>query len=421
MSQPTYVIVGANLAGGSAAVALRDAGFDGKIVLIGAESYPPYERPPLSKGLLMGGKAPESTYLHPIEFYAEQGIELLLSTTVSRILPRWGAVELEHGSTLPADRILLTTGARPRRLQIPGLELTGVHYLRDINDAIAIRDQLQAQVRVTIIGGGFIGAEVAATARQTGCEVTMLAASARPLHRMLLNPAIAAFFAAAHRSHGVDLRTRCRASAIEGEHGRVRRVVTSDGSAIDTDIVIVGIGTEPASELARDAGIATADGILIDPCCRTSTPNVLAAGDVARHLDRRARATVRLEHWQGAQNQALAAARSMVDRPDPYDEVPWYWSDQYDLNLQVAGLPKIGDAWVLRGDINASSFSFLSLRDGRLSCIVAVNRPRDVRPAIKMIEAGFPVVPHRLADVSIELRHQLSQTVGGVPTGGTRA
>lgn len=418
VNRPTYVIVGANLAGGRAAVALRDEGFDGNIVLIGAEAYPPYERPPLSKDLLKGARAPESTYLHPMDFYAERQIDLLLGTTVSRIRPQWGGVELGDGSTLAASKVLLTTGARLRRLHVPGVELKGVHYLRDIDDAVAIRDHLQSPARVTVIGGGFIGAEVAASAREAGCDVTMLETADLPLRRAL-GPEIARFYADVHRRHGVDLLTGTRVVAFEGDGGRVRKVITHEGTAIDTDLVIIGIGTEPASELAQGAEIATADGILVDAYCRTSNSNVYAAGDVARHPNRWAAAPVRLEHWQGAQNQALAAARSMLGHHDPYDEVPWYWSDQFDLNLQIAGIPKPQDAQVLRGDMAEGSFSILYLRDGHISCIVAVNRPRDVRPAMKLIEASTPVDAGQLADVSVELRRLVSKPGLQVPRGGT--
>ncbi|OBB16459.1 hypothetical protein A5776_21445 [Mycolicibacterium elephantis] len=420
VTRPTYVIVGANLAGGRAAVALRDEGFDGNIVLIGAEAYPPYERPPLSKGFLTGTTAPESIYLHPLDFYAEHQIDLRLGVTVRRIQPQWGSVELDDGSTLAAEQVLLTTGARLRRLDVSGAELDGVHYLRDIDDAVAIRDHLRSPARVTVVGGGFIGAEVAATACENGCEVTMLETAELPLRRAL-GPEIARFYADVHRRHGVDLRTGTRVVAFEGDQGRVRKVITHEGTAIDTDLVIIGIGTEPASELAQSAEIATADGILVDAYCRTSHPHVYAAGDVVRHLSRWAATPVRLEHWQGAQNQALTAARSMLGHLDPYDEVPWYWSDQFDLNLQIAGIPRPDDSQVLRGDMDEGSFSILYLRNGHISCIVAVNRPRDVRPAMKLIEASTPVDACELADVSVELRRLVSKPSVSVPLGGTGA
>lgn len=399
----TYAIVGANLAGGRAAIALRDEGFDGNIVLIGAEAYPPYERPPLSKELLAGARSVESSYLQPLDHYADQGIDLRLGTTVSRLLPRWSGVELADGSTLFADRILLATGSRVRRLRVPGVNLGGVHYLRNLDDSLAIRDRLREQLRITVVGAGFIGAEFASSAINAGCSVTMLEAAEVPLGRAL-GYDIGRFYAAIHRSSGVDLRTGTAIAEIRGERGRVRKVITADGTVIDTDLVVIGVGTTAASELADDAGIETDDGIVVDAYCRTSVPNVFAAGEVARHPNRWLGSRVRLEHFQTAQNQALIAARSMLDQPTRYDEVPWFWSDQYNLNLQLAGHPKTSDTRLLRGDMDDSSFSVLYLRDGRISCIVAVNRPRDVRAAMNLIEQGRVVDPAELMDETTDLR-----------------
>ncbi|UQB93099.1 MULTISPECIES: NAD(P)/FAD-dependent oxidoreductase [Mycobacterium] len=403
MPKTTYAIVGANLAGGRAALALRDEGFDGNIVLIGTEPHPPYERPPLSKELLAGVRSVESTYLHPIDHYADQNIELRLGTTVSRLLPRWSGVEFADGSTLIADRILLTTGSRLRRLPVAGAGLEGVHYLRTLDDALAIRERLHEQPRITIIGAGFIGAEFASSAISAGCSVTMLEAAEVPLGRALGHD-IGQFYAAVHRSCGVDLRTGTAVAEIRGEHGHVRKVIAVDGTAFDTDLVVIGVGTIAASELADDAGIETDHGIVVDAYCRTSAPNVFAAGEVARHPNPWLASRVRLEHFQTAQNQALTAARSMLGRTARYEEVPWFWSDQYHLNLQLAGHPKASDTRLLRGDMSDSSFSVIYLRDGRISCIVAVNRPRDVRAAMKLIEQGRVVNPAELTDETIDLR-----------------
>lgn len=409
MPKATYAIVGANLAGGRAALALRDEGFDGNIVLIGAEAYPPYERPPLSKELLTQARSVESTYLHPQDHYADQDIDLRLGTTVSRLLPRWGSIEFTDGSALVADRILLATGSRVRRLQVSGVELAGVHYLRNIDDALAIRDRLPEQPRITIIGAGFIGAEFASSAINAGCSVTMLEAAEVPLGRALGHD-IGRFYAAIHRNSGVDLRTGTAIAEIRGERGHVRKVITAEGTAIDTDLVVIGVGTMPASELADDAGIKTDNGIIVDAYCRTSAPNVFAAGEVARHPNRWLASRVRLEHFQTAQNQALTAAQSMLGRATRYEEVPWFWSDQYHLNLQLAGHPKATDTRLLRGDMGASSFSVLYLRDGRISCIVAVNRPRDVRPVMRLIEQDRVVNPTELTDESIDLRKLAAST-----------
>ncbi|WP_033294733.1 NAD(P)/FAD-dependent oxidoreductase [Amycolatopsis jejuensis] len=410
MSTPTYAIVGANLAGGRAALTLRDEGFDGRIVLIGAEPHPPYERPPLSKDLLKGHREAESTYLHTEDYYAAVDIELRLGTRVERIAPRWSGLELSDGTTVTADHVLLTTGARVRRLDVLGADLDGVHYLRTLDDALAIREQLSAATNLTVVGAGFIGAEVAASAWEVCSSVTLLEAGDLPLGRAV-SAEVGRFYADIHRDRGVDLRIGTGVAEIQGEHGRVRRVVTTTGDVIETDLVLIGVGTTAATELADEAGIATDNGILVDEFCRTSIPNVSAAGDVARHPNRYAGGHVRLEHWQTAQNQAMAAARAMLGRGEPYHEVPWFWSDQYDLNLQYAGHPAATDRTVRRGDPDDLSFSILSLRDNKITGVLAVNRPRDVRAAMKLIESGTPVDPDVLADAATDLR-KLS-TIGG--------
>ncbi len=403
MQRTTYAIVGANLAGGRAALALRAEGFEGDVVLIGAESHPPYERPPLSKDVLKGTRSPESTYLRPVDAYTEAGIDLRLGVRVTRLSPRWKALELADGSTIAADRILLCTGGRVRRLDVPGTDLDGVYYLRAIDDAVAIRDQLGADVAVTVVGAGFIGSEVAACAREAGCAVTMLEVAEVPLSRVL-GSALGALYARVHREHGVDVRTRTGVASITGDARRVQRVVTSDGAGIDTQIVVIGVGIDPASELAEDAGIDVADGIVVDDRCRTSMPNVYAAGDVAWHPNPLLGSHMRLEHWQNAQNHAVAAARSMVDRGKPYAEVPWFWSDQYDLNLQMAGRPSGADDVVVRGTVDDLSFCAFYLCGGRLTGAVAVNRPRDLRGAMTLIEKGVLVDPDALADETVEAR-----------------
>jgi len=403
MTRRTHVIVGANLAGGRAALALRDEGFDGDVVLIGAEVHPPYERPPLSKDVLKGARSPESTYLQPVAAWADHDVDLRLGIPVTRIEPRWSGVELADGSRVRADRVLLSTGGRPRKLDVPGRDLRGVHYLRDIEDAVAIADVLQRGGPVVVIGAGFIGAEVTACARELGCEVVLLEVAAVPLERVL-GTEMGALYADVHRARGVDVRTGTSIVAIEGRHGRVERVITSDGAVLPAGAVVIGVGMEPVVELAANAGITVDNGIVVDDLCRTSVPNVFAAGDVARHPNRLIGGEVRLEHWQNAQNQALAAAKSMVDRGQPYAEVPWFWSDQYDLNLQMAGHPNASDCLVTRGSREELSFVTFYVRDGRLSGAVAINRPRDVRGAIKLIESGALVELDALADETADLR-----------------
>jgi len=399
----TYAIVGANLAGGRAALALRSEGFDGRLVLIGDEAYPPYERPPLSKEVLKGAKEPESTFLQSKEAYKEAAIDLRLATRVTKVAPRWKALELADGSAVTTDRILLCTGSRVRRLHVPGCELNGVYYLRGIDDAVAIRDRLGPGVPVTVVGAGFIGAEVAACASEAGCEVTMLEIADVPLGRVL-GSELGALYAQIHRDRGVDLRTATGVRAIEGDGGRVRRVITTDGAIIESELVVIGVGVDPATDLATDAGIDVANGILVDEFCRTSIDNVFAAGDVASHPNPLLGRRLRLEHWQNAQNQGVAAARSMVGRGEPHAEVPWFWSDQYDINLQMAGHPDGSDSIVVRGDRDALSFCAFYVSENRLTGAIAVNRPRDVRAAMKLIETHSTVELAALGDDSVDLR-----------------
>jgi 3-phenylpropionate/trans-cinnamate dioxygenase ferredoxin reductase subunit len=412
----TFMIVGANLAGGRAAEALRRQGFDGRVMVVGAEPYPPYERPPLSKAILLGKQEPHEAFLRPLADWHELDIELRLGARVLQLLPSEGAVELACGERVPADKVLLCTGGRVRQLAVEGAELDGVHYLRDIDDALAIRSKLVAGSSVVVVGGGFIGAEVAACARESGCAVTVLEVAEVPLWRVL-GLELGELIARAHRDRGVNIRTGVGVDRIEGD-SRVRAVVSTDGRVIQADVVVVGVGIDPAIELAELAEIKTGNGILVDEFCQTSLDCVYAAGDVANHPNLILRERVRLEHWQNAQNQAIAAAQSMLGGTKPFAEVPWFWSDQYELNIQMAGHTRATDSVVWRGDRDGMDFSAFYLRDGVLVGVVAINRGREVRAAMKLIESRAVVRPADLADQSVDLRkiHRLDDTAGSLHT-----
>lgn len=400
--KPTFAIVGANLAGGRAAEALRAAGFDGRILLIGAEPHAPYERPPLSKEILKGALGADDLFIRAPAAFEDDEIELVLGTRVLRLLASSRGLELDGGQSVRADKVLLCTGGTVRRLHVPGAGLPGVVYLRTLDDALALRERLKAQARVVVVGAGFVGSEVAACAREAGCEVTMLELAPVPLSRVLPRE-IGAAYAQLHRDHGVRLLTGVGVERIVGDV-TVRQVILTDGSVIDADVVVVGVGVDPATELAEGSGIHVDNGIVVNEFCETSVTGVYSAGDVASHPNPILGERLRLEHYQNAQNQAVAAARSMVGQRTPFAEVPWFWSDQYDVNLQVAGHPKVTDEVVIRGDVDALSCCAFYLRGGALKGAIALNAGKDVRAAMKLIEHRTPVDAASLRDPSTDLR-----------------
>ncbi len=404
--RPTFVVIGAGQAGGRAAEAMRAAGFAGRIVVVGAENHVPYERPPLSKRVLTGEDGPETTHLHDAAFYRENAIELRLGTRATAIDCAAKRVDLSDGDALAYDKLLIATGAAVRRLAVPGSELEGIHYLRTIEDSLAIRARLGADAGVVIVGGGYIGLEVAAAARSRGCRVTVLEMEDVPMSRVVA-PEIGRFFADVHRERGVDVRTGVTVGGFEGS-GRVERVVCRDGTVFLADVVAAGIGIIPDTALAEAAGLAVDDGIVVDAYGQTSDTSVFAAGDVANHPTPPAGRRVRLESWQNAQNQAIAVARAMCGTRAPYAEVPWVWSDQYDLNLQMVGVPERWDRLVFRGEVAQRAFSVFYLNEGAVVAANAVNAPRDVRYARKMIEEGSRVEPAALADRDVPLRTLLT-------------
>ncbi|MBF6440246.1 NAD(P)/FAD-dependent oxidoreductase [Nocardia cyriacigeorgica] len=398
----TYVVVGASLAGARAAETLRAEGFEGRIVLVGNEFHLPYDRPPLSKEVILGRKEPEQTHLHPAEFYANNDIELLLGVRMTRLAPSERRVELDSGAALRADKVLLCTGTAPRRPDIAGLDVEGVHFLRTVDDAIAIRDRLRAGGSVVIVGGGLIGMELAASAVSMGNAVTVLEREAGLLRRVL-GAQIGDRLARWHSERGVCIRTGAEITGLSGK-GRVRQVHTADGAAIDADLVVIGIGVTPAVDAVAGAGIDIENGIVVDEFGETSVPGIYAAGDVACRADRRSGRRIRLEHWQNAQNQGIAAARAMLGRRESSDEVPWFWSDQGEVNIQAAGHMRPTDAVVWRGEPESMEFTAFHLHQGLLAGVVGVNRRREVRMAMSMIGKQARPDPALLADPAVDLR-----------------
>jgi 3-phenylpropionate/trans-cinnamate dioxygenase ferredoxin reductase subunit len=407
----THVIVGSGLAGVTAAATLRAEGFDGRVVLVGDESHLPYPRPPLSKAVVRGELPAERLFLRPAAWYASKDIELLSGVTATGLDPAARTLALGDGAPLRYDRLLLATGGRPRML--PGsAALPGVYALRSLDDAVAIRDRLGPGRSLLVIGAGFLGAELAASARSTGTAVTVLEAAPRPLARSL-PPLLSRVYTRIHRERGVDLRAGVGIERLVTAGGGVRAIGTdgkgypADGPA---DTVAVAVGIHPNMDPAAAAGLWTGNGILVDEFCRTSAPEIYAAGDVANHPNAVLGGRVRLEHWQNAQHQAAAAARNMLGRRSPFAEVPWVWSDQYDLNLQVTGFAAPDDTVVVRGDVESRDFTAFLLRDGLLTGAVGINRADDVRAARRLIQQGRRPEPALLADEDGELEALLTPT-----------
>lgn len=396
----TYIIIGAAQAGGWAAKTLRDQGFQGRVVLIGEEPHPPHERPPLSKDVLLGVKPPESTHLWPPEKLAN--IEIKLGARVDRIDRAARQVVLANGETLTYDRLLIATGSRVRRLNTPGTDLPGVHYLRTIDDTLAIKRELGPDTKLIVVGGGWIGLETAAAARKHGAQVTVVEVAGQVCNRALPR-GLADYLQARHESHGVVIRLNTSVTRFEGS-GKVERAVLASGETLPASMVVIGIGVVPNQELAEAAGLKVDNGIVTDACGRTDDPAVFAAGDVTNHANEFLRRRIRLESWANAQNQAIAAAKAMLGKTEPYVEIPWFWSDQYNLNLQLLGIPHKTDQSVVRGDRAKDQFLEFFLADGKIEAVAAVNSPRELRFAKRLIQIDKPLDPTRLADPATSLQ-----------------
>lgn len=400
--QQTFVIVGANLAGGRAAFALRTEGFTGRVVLIGAEPDPPYERPPLSKEFLRGDFTRERLYIAKPEVYEQQNLELRLGVRATSVHTQQRAVELETGERIPYDKLLLATGASPRKLTVPGSDLEGIYELRTIEDAAQIAGELEPERRLCVVGAGFVGAEIAASAKMKGLDVTVIEALPVPLLRAL-GDEMGGIYADIHRDHGVHLHTNEAIDNFQGQT-RVERVITNAARGIDCDFVVVGVGVEPATGLAEEAGIDVDNGILVNEYCETSAADVYACGDVANYFHPLLGHRLRVEHWSNAQNQAVAAAKSMLGVREPYVDIPWFWSDQYDLNLQYVGHATTWDEVALRGDVTGRKFTAFYIEGGKLRAALAVNRHRDIRHARELIRQGVEIESAKLKDEEIELK-----------------
>jgi 3-phenylpropionate/trans-cinnamate dioxygenase ferredoxin reductase subunit len=399
---PTIAIVGASLTGSSAAATLREEGFDGRVLLIGAEPQPPYDRPPLSKNYLRGGMPFEKTLLRPADFYRERGIELRLGATVVTVDPEKRALGLQDGERIEFDQLLIATGGRNRRFPIPGLDLPGVYDLRTVADADRIRDAIARGGRAVVVGMGFIGAEVAASMRQSGLEVVAVEPFKTPLYRAL-GEDIGRVVEGLHRDHGVEMILGDAVTAFEGA-GKVERVVTRQGRRIECSLAVFGLGIEPVTELVAGTAVRVDNGIIVDDQCRTNVPGIFAAGDVANHFHPVCGRQMRVEHWQNGIKQGAAAARSMLGRGQAYDEVHWFWSDQFDANIQYAGFHAAWDRMVVRGSLAERKFLAFYLAEGRLESVVAINQGRDVRRALPIIKSRVTVDPARLEDPSVDLR-----------------
>jgi len=410
MKRPPIVIVGASLAGGTAAVTLREDGFDGDVVLVGAETQPPYNRPPLSKGYLRGQDRFEDQLVKPVSYYAEQRIALELGVRATRIDAGQKLVELEGGERVAYDRLLVATGGRNRTLSVPGANLAGVFQLRTVEDCDRIRAAVARGRRAVVMGFGFIGSEVSASLRQLGVEVVAIEGSRVPLAR-IVGDEVGQVLADIHRDKGVELITEDSVAALEGS-GRVERVRTKKNRVFECDFVVAGIGIVPNTELLAAAGAQVDNGVLVDERCRTSIPDVFAAGDVTNHLHP-IFGRLRVEHWNNGYQQGRAAARSLVGGTQPYDYIHTFWSDQYEHVIEYVGFATSWDRLVFRGRPESRKFLGFYLKDGLVRAAVGLDRggdPEDpkgdseLKAAVDMVRGRAKIDPSKLADESADLR-----------------
>ncbi|HEX7709972.1 MAG TPA: FAD-dependent oxidoreductase [Sphingomonadaceae bacterium] len=399
------IIVGAGHGGAQAAIALRQQGFEGSILMVGRDAEPPYERPPLSKEYLARDKPFERILIRPPHFWGERNVGLKLGAKATAVIPQARRLTLERGEVLSYGTLIWAAGGDPRQLSCPGAGLSGIHTVRDRADVDRIMADLDAGAKeVVVIGGGYIGLEAAAVLTKLGCRVTLLEALPRVLARVA-GEALSSFYENEHRAHGVDLRTGAQVVALEGDSGRVSRALLADGTGIAAEMVIVGIGIVPAVGPLLAAGAQGSNGVEVDENCRTTLPNVYAIGDCAAHANAFAQgATIRLESVQNANDMATTAAKAICGAPQPYRATPWFWSNQYDLKLQTVGLHATHDASVMRGDPASRSFSLIYLRQGQVIALDCVNATKDYVQGRKLIEAHARVSPERLADTATPLK-----------------
>ena len=404
----TFMIVGAGLAGGSAAATLREEGFDGRLVLVGAEPQPPYERPPLSKEYLRGESPFEQALLQPLDFYGENDIETRFGVRAARVDAAEATVELDGGERIAYDGFLVATGVRNRRVPIAGSNLKGIYELRTVDDCDRIREEISPGRKAVVVGMGFIGSEVAASLRRSGLEVAVVDRNKVPLRRVL-GEEVGRVMERVHRDHGTEMILEDTVAAFEGA-GRVERVMTRRGRRIDCDFVVIGPGVEPVTELLVGTGVEIDDGIVVDEYFRTNLEGIYAAGDVANYYHPVFGRHIRVEHWQNALKQGPAAARSMLGKGEPYEEIPWFWSDQYDYNLQYLGCHTEWDELVVRGSLEERNFVAFYRRDGRVLAAVALNRGRELRRSKGLIKAQHRVEAAKLSDPAVDLRMLVDAT-----------
>ncbi|WP_020661104.1 NAD(P)/FAD-dependent oxidoreductase [Amycolatopsis benzoatilytica] len=394
MTSPTFVIIGAGLAGAKGAEALRDKGFDGRIVLVGDEEHLPYERPPLSKDYLAGNIARDSLYVHDATWYAEQNIELRTGVRATGLDRAAHQVKLSDGTSLGYAKLLLATGASPRRL--PGAN--GVHYLRRVEDSDWLKGLFTTASSLVVIGAGWIGLETAAAARHAGLDVTVVEALPQPL-LPALGREVAAVFADLHLQHGVDLHLGVQVDQVE----RGKRVKLADGTVLEADAVVAGIGAQPNTGLAWGCGLRADNGLLVDASLRTSDPDIFAAGDVANAYHPLLGRHLRVEHWANALNQPEVAAAGMLGKNDVYDELPYFYTDQYDLGMEFLGTVEGYDRVVFRGDVPGREFIAFWLKDNRVLAGMNVNVWEVTEPVKALIHSRRPIDPARLADPEVPL------------------
>jgi len=400
------IIIGGGHAAGQCAVSLRMKGWTGDITIIGEETAPPYQRPPLSKAYLAGETVKARLYFRPEEYYAKENIKLQLGVRALLIDRAVRRVHLDNGDVLEYSKLVLATGSRVRKLNIPGAELSGVAYLRSIADVDMLRDQMREGARLAVIGAGYIGLEVAAVAAKRGLKVTIFEAAERVLERVT-SPEVSAFFDQLHRGHGVDIRLGAVVESFEGTD-HITGVITKDGETTACDFAIIGIGIIPNTELAQESGLAVDNGILVNRFTRTADSHVYAIGDCTIHPSRYFGGYLRLESVHNALEQAKTAAMVINGNDIAYDQVPWFWSDQYDVKLQTVGIRDDRvDASILRGDPAAKAFSVFYLTGDKIRAVDSINAPSDHMISRRLIAAGKPVDAKALADISFDLKSLL--------------
>jgi 3-phenylpropionate/trans-cinnamate dioxygenase ferredoxin reductase subunit len=407
MKSDGVVIVGAGQAGFQVAVSLRMEGYEGPIALIGDEPSLPYQRPPLSKGFMAGKQDIEGTALRPLAFYHSHRIDLVTGAKVTEIDRVGRSVSLASGRGLPFEALVLAVGARNRTLPVKGAELDGICYLRTDAEAVDIQQRLERARDIVVIGGGFIGLELAAAACTLGKSVRVLEVQSRLMTRAV-SPILSDFYCDLHTSQGVGISLGVALAEIVGHQGKVSEVVLSDGSVYPAELVLVGIGVVPNIELARDAGLSVSNGIVVDEHLRTEDVSMYAIGDCANHpnpfANPLAGGRVRIESVQNAVDQAKCIAATIVGRSEDYRAVPWFWTDQFDIKLQMAGLSGGCDQVVIRGEPESRKFSVFYFRDGRLAAVDSINRPGDHLAARKLIGTGTQIMPEQAADPSVDLK-----------------